>query len=240
MSNGNSFSWLSFLLGLAIGLWIAIVALFLLGNDDCDCGPGGTTIITYPNSNCAWVPGGDEAYFCANNDEGGAIVVDEGGAVVVDEGGAIVVDEGGAVVVDEGSAVVVDSGPFAPVPGNAQLGRDRDFEELRCSTNDEGGAIVVDRLGRIVVTSMPNSADFDSDRCVRSNGDSAIRNDLGEPVEVDEGGAVVVDEGGAVVVDAAAEAADDVMLPGGTPMSTTDLAYCTVADDTSDPIVSRP
>lgn len=240
MSNGNSFSWLSFLLGLAIGLWIAIVALFLLGRHECDCGPGGTTIVTYPNSSFAWVPGGDEAYFCANNDEGGAIVVDEGGAVVVDEGGAVVVDEGGAVVVDEGSAVVVDSGPFAPVPGNTQLGRDREFEEFRCSTNDEGGAIVVDRLGRVVVATMPNSDAFDSDRCVRSNGDAAIRNDLGEPVEVDEGGAVVVDEGGAVVVDAEAEAGEDVELPDGIPTSTTNLAYCTVAEDSSNPIVSRP
>lgn len=239
MSNGNTFSWLSFLLGLAIGLWIAFVALFLIDHgSDCDCGPGGTTVITYTGEDEAWIPGGDGAYFCTNNDEGGAIVIDEGGAVVVDEGAAIVVDEGGAIVIDEGSAIVVDSGGFAPAPDSTQMGRERDFEEFRCATNDEGGAIVVDRAGRVAVVSMPN--DFESEQCGRINGNASVL-DEGNPVLIDdEGTAIVVDEGGAIVVDEAADAGDDVELPDDSQQSDTELAYCMVAEEDSDPIVIRP
>ena len=120
MSNGNSFSWLAFLLGLAIGLWISVVVLFLVGtdNDQCCHGSGGTTIITYPAPDTAWVPSGDGDYYCTNDDEGRAIVVDEGKAIVADEGRAIVIDEGGAIIIDEGGAIVADDGGVVPAPGD--------------------------------------------------------------------------------------------------------------------------
>lgn len=245
MSNGNTFNWLSFLLGLAIGLWISVVGLFLMDRgNDCDCGPPGTTVNTYQSQNYAWIPGGDGAYYCANNDEGGAIVLDEGGAIVVDEGGSIIVDEHGVISVDEGSAIVVDNGGFLPAPNSSaeQLDNEegRGFEVFRCATNDEGGAIIVDSAGRIVVVSM--SADDDPDRCVRDNTDARVRNDAGQPVQIDEGGAVVVDEGGSVVVDAAdAEGTlSTSSLPDGDPHSNSPLVYCMVAKADSEPIVIGP
>jgi len=241
MSNGNSFSWLSFLLGLAIGLWIAFVVFFVFdhGDDGCGCGAGGVTIIGTTDGN-AYVPAGDSNYYCANNDEGGAIVADEGGAVVADEGGAIVMDEGGAIVADEGGAVVADEGGLVPAPGSGagQLGRNRSFEEFLCDTNDEGGAVVADRSGRIVAVAMPNS--YSSDRCLRVNGNAVVINAASQPIQVDEGGAVVADEGGAVVADASASPDADQRLGDGAPVSETDLAYCMVAEPDSAPIVIRP
>lgn len=241
MSNGTSFSWLSFLLGLAIGLWISVVVLFLSDRpNDCECAGGGSTIITSPGADAAWIPGGDGAYYCTNNDEGRAVVVDEGRAVVVDEGRAVVVDGDGNVTVDEGSAVVVDKGGFipAPTPDSSQLGRAREFEEFRCSTNDEGGAIVVDRGGRVAVVSMP--AELESGRCGRLNGKAVIVDEDGNPVLIDdEGRAVVVDEGGAVVVDEPAEEGADDSLPDDAQESVTPLAYCMVAKPDSAPIVIR-
>ena len=240
MSNGNTFSWLSFLLGLAIGLWISLVVLFLSGRPtECDCVGGSSTIITAPGADAAWIPGGDAAYYCTNNDEGRAVVVDEGRAVVVDEGRAVVVDGSGNVTVDEGRAVVVDKGGFIPAPTAEQLERERGFEEFRCATNDEGGAIVVDRGGRIVVVSMP--AEHASERCGRLNGNAIVVNEDQNPVLTDdEGGAVVVDEGGAVVVDAGADATDDQTLPPDAQTSNTPLAYCMVAEPDAAPLVIRP
>lgn len=241
MANGSSFSVAAFLLGLAIGLWLAIVVLFLIDFDDDDCytcGGGGSTIITYPLSDEVWIPGGDGGYYCTNDDEGSAIVIDEGSAVVADEGGAIVIDEGGAIIIDEGSAVVADNGGFVPAPGSDQLGRDRDFEEFHCDTNDEGGAVVADRSGRIVVVGMPN--EYPSERCIRVNGNAVAIDEDDVPVHVDEGGAVIADEGGAVVADASADPGDDEELGDDAPESDTDLAYCMVATATSDPIVIRP
>ena len=242
MANGNSFNWLSFLLGLAIGLWISVVILFLIDDDSHDqcCGAGGTTIITIPTENDAWVPGGDGDYYCTNDDQGGAIVIDQGGAIVQDQGGAIVIDQGGAIVQDQGGAIVQDNGGFAPAPGpdGDQLSRDRDYEEFRCKINDQGGAIVQDRAGRDAVVSMPNS--FASEQCVRVNGNAVVVNETGERVEIDEGGAIVVDQGGAIVSDESADAGDDQALGASAPHSDTDLAYCMVAEANSTPIVIRP
>ena len=238
--NGNCFSWLSFLLGLAIGLWISVVALFLMDLDnDCDCGPSGTTIITHPVADEAWIPAGDGAYFCTNDDQGSAIVVDQGSAIVVDQGSAIVVDQGGAIVVDQGSAIVVDAGGHVPAPDSslAQLGADRDFEEFACETNDQGGAIVVDRAGRIVIVSMPDS--FDSEQCGRVNGNATVINLEDRRIEVDQGGAIVVDMvGGTIDLDETASTPDQ-DLPDDSPISNTDLAYCVVATETSVPVVVR-
>ena len=235
MSNGDDsscFSWLSFLLGLAIGLWISVVALFLIDwDDDCDCGPPGTTIIAQPVGQDAWIPAGDGNYWCTNNDQGGAIVMDQGGAIVMDQGGAIVIDQGGAIVVDQGSAIVIDAGGHVPAPD------DRDFEEFACETNDQGGAIVMDREGRIVVVSMPDS--YASEQCGSVNGNATVINGSDERIQIDQGGAIVVDASGTVTLDKSADDADDKTLPGG-PTSTSDLAYCVVDPEDADPIVIRP
>ena len=238
--NENCFSWLSFLLGLAIGLWIAVVALFLMDSDDnCDCGPSGTTIVTHPVSDEAWVPGGDGAYFCTNDDQGGAIVVDQGSAIVMDQGSSIIVDQGGAIVMDQGGAIVLDAGGHIPAPDSSdkQLNRDRDFEEFACQTNDQGGAIIVDRAGRIVVVSMPDG--LDSDRCGRLNGNATVISNDSFRIEVDQGGAIVVDSFGTINMDKSAATGEDQELPDDSPTSSTDLDYCIVATETSDPVVVR-
>ena len=186
MSNEYSFDLLSFLLGLAIGLWIAFVVFFVFDHgDDCDCGPGGSMIVANPQTD-AYVPAGDGDYYCTNNDQGGALVIDQGSAVVADQGSAIVIDQGSAVVADQGSAIVVDQGSaivaddggFVPAPGDdqKQLGRDRLFEEFKCETNDQGGAIVADGAGRIVVVAMPNS--YLSDQCKSVNGNAVVVHDV--------------------------------------------------------------
>jgi len=251
-SNGNSFNLLSFLLGLAIGLWISFVVFFVMDRgDDCNCGPGGTTIITYPQADGAYVPGGDGDYFCTNNDEGRAIVIDEGRAVVADEGRAIVIDEGRsivadegrAIVIDEGRAVVADAGGFVPAPGSdsEQLDRDRQFEEFLCDTNDEGGAIVADRADRAVVVAMP--LEYDSEQCKRVNGNAVVVvvvNGANRRIQIDEGGAIVPDEGSVIVADGQADSSNDQTLGTDVPISGTALAYCMVVTAESVPVVIRP
>ena len=243
MANGNSFSWLAFLLGLAIGLWISFVVFFLTDHDDDEscCGSGGTNILTYPGPDEAWAPGGDGDYFCTNDDQGRAIVIDQGRAVVADQGRAIVIDNG-QLDIDQGSAVVADAGGFVPVPGSDpdQLGRPREFEEFKCDSNDQGGAIVADRSGRIVVVAMPASLTYPSNQCARVDGNAVVVNAAGEIIRIDQGGAVVADQGSAIVADGLADPAKDQTLGASAPKSDSTLAYCMVATATSDPIVIRP
>ena len=251
MSNEYSFDLLSFLLGLAIGLWIAFVVFFVFDHgDDCDCGPGGSMIVANPQTD-AYVPAGDGDYYCTNNDQGGALVIDQGSAVVADQGSAIVIDQGSAVVADQGSAIVVDQGSaivaddggFVPAPGDdqKQLGRDRLFEEFKCETNDQGGAIVVDGAGRIVVVAMPNDLqNYPNPKCMNVNGNAVVVRDVNgvdERIWIDAGGEVVPDQGSAIVGDAAD---GQQVLGSDAPKSETDLAYCMVAKPTSTPIVIRP
>jgi hypothetical protein len=254
MPNEHSFSLLSFLLGLAIGLWIAFVVFFVFDHgDDCDCGPGGVTIVANPQSD-AYVPAGDGDYYCTNNDQGGALVIDQGSAVVADQGSAIVIDQGSAIVADQGSAIVVDQGSaivaddggFVPVPGDdeKQLDRDRGFEEFKCETNDQGGAIVADSAERIVVVAMPGDTSiYPKGSCKNVNGNAVVVhvvNGVDERIQIDEGGAIVADEGSAIVADEEADGAKDQTLGSDAPTSDTELAYCMVATPGSDPIVIRP
>ena len=251
MSNEYSFNSISFLLGLAIGLWIAFVVFFVFDHgDDCDCGPGGGVIIANPQTD-AYVPAGDGDYYCTNNDQGGALVIDQGGAVVADQGGAIVIDQGGAVVADQGGAIVVDQGGaivadyggFVPAPGDdeKQLDRDRGFQEFKCETNDQGGAIVADGAGRIVVVSMPNL--YLSDQCKSVNGNAVVVHDVNgadERIWIDAGGGVVPDEGSDISAGIENEPDSDQPLGSDAPKSESVLAYCMVAEAGSAPIVIRP
>lgn len=240
MSNGSSFSWLAFLLGLAIGLWISFVVFFLIDHDDDDscCGAGGTNILAFPGPDEAWAPGGDNLYICTNDDRGRAIVIDRGRAVVVDQGRAIVIGNG-KLEVDRGRAVVVDAGSFAPVPqqGDNELDTTRDFEDFQCDSNDQGGAVVADRAGRIAVVAMPSS--FASDQCHSVNGDAVVVNSDGEITHITSSGTVYTEEGSAIVSDGNADSANDKTLPAE-PRSTTQLSYCMVAMPDSEPIVYRP
>ncbi len=238
MSNGGSFNWLAFLLGLAIGLWLSVVVLFLVDfdDDDCDCGPGGGTIIAYPEGDGAWVPGGNGEYFCTNNDEGRAIVIDHGRAIVADEGRAIVIDESGRVQVDEGRAVVADAGGFvpAPGPGSNQLNRDRTFEEFECDKNADGGATVASREGSITVVSMPDNSLVE--HCGRLNGNAIVVNGAGNLVNIDSNGDAI-DTG--VLAGPFLAAVTEENLSGTAPTSTSNLDYCMVATPTSLPVLIR-
>lgn len=240
MANGNSFSWLAFLLGLAIGLWISFVVFFLVDRDDDEscCGSGGTNILAFPGPDDTYAPGGDSNYLCTNDDQGRAIVIDQGRAVVADQGRAIVIDND-QLEVDQGRAVVADSGSFAPVPRQFtnQLNESREFEEFRCGSNDQGGAIVADRSGRITVVAMPTS--FASTQCHKVDGNAVVVNAAGEIIHITSSGTVYTDNGSAIVSDGNAVVGNDQTLPGG-PASVTDLSYCMVAMAGNDPIVLRP
>lgn len=130
----GSFSWLSFLLGFAIALWLALVLLFVLPENDepaascpsCCCGgwPGPGPIPDLP----LHIPSGNEPYTCANNDNGGGVVKDNGGGIVKDNGGG----------------VVKDGVPQIPAPTDDTLGNDRGVEEFQCDLNDNGGGVVKD------------------------------------------------------------------------------------------------
>jgi len=240
MSNGTSFSWLAFLLGLAIGLWISFVVFFVIDRDDDDscCGASGTNILAFPGPDEAWAPGGDNDYLCTNDDRGRAIVVDRGRAVVADQGRAIVIDNN-QLEIDQGRAVVADAGSFAPVPkqGADELDTVRDFEDFQCDTNDQGAAIVADRSGRRAVVPMPQS--FPSTQCHSVDGNAVVVNASGEIIHVTGNGTVYTDEGSAIDPTETADPANDKTLPAD-PRSTTNLAYCMVPMSDSEPIVYRP
>lgn len=245
MSNGTSFSWLAFLLGLAIGLWISFVVFFLIGDDDKCCTSGATQIITQPTPGDPYAPGGDGDYFCTNDDQGRAIVIDQGRAVVADQGRAIVIDQGRAVVADQGRAVVADSGGFVPVPKSAQLGEPREFEEFKCDSNDQGGAIVADRSDRIVVVAMPNT--YSSEQCHVVDGDAVVVDSLNATakiVHIKSDGQIHIVPNSSIDSDGNAVSSGDQPLPAE-PRSETDLAYCMVpkpgtALNPAVPIVIRP
>ena len=58
-------------------------------------------------------------------------------------------------------------------------------------------------------------------------------------IQVDQGGAIVVDSIGTIDLDESADAGEDQDLPDDSPTSGTELAYCVVATETSDPVVVR-
>jgi len=152
-------SWTSFLLGFAIALWIAIVILFLMPDDDvapvsacpvtgCCCGDGGSGS---QDDDPVWIPSGPELYTCANNDNGGGFVQDNGGGHVQDNGGGL----------------VQDGAPLVPAPTPITLGENRGHHEFSCETNDNGGGFVQDGAQRSVVVPMERGPNF---YCRRNNG----------------------------------------------------------------------
>lgn len=215
----NYFSWLSFLLGFAIALWIALVLLFNIGDDDepqagacssCCCQSPG-----WPQPRPVgplYVPSGNEPYTCANNDNGGGVVQDNGGGVVQDNGGGI----------------VQDGVPKTPAPTDDTLGSIRGEKDFECGTNDNGGGIVQDSgSGRLVVLPMQKD---DSLYCANILGYASVLQDDGGTFKL-----ISYDsDGNPYEVGSPVDTANKVQFP--TAETGADWAFCTVApDQLSDP-----
>ena len=214
MSNSN-FDWTSFLLGFAIALWIALVVLFLTKDDETTSHTHPTQIVSVGTP--LWVPSGDQAYMCTNNDQGGGIVIDQGGGIVEDQGGG----------------VIEDGAPKVPVPTSAQLGVGvtRGYHEYQCSPNDQGGGIVEDSTGRTVAVGMPADTQYDC-RVTTENDAVVVDNITNKPIDIDQGGGIVEDQGGGIVVDTG--------IPPVSGQTGVGLVYCMVARPDSSPIIVPP
>ncbi|MGB5734936.1 MAG: hypothetical protein WBM40_10910, partial [Thiohalocapsa sp.] len=153
----SPFNWLAFLLGFAIALWIAVVLLFIVPKED-PASPEDRPVYAQPPSQASrpvgalWVPNGDDAVFCTNNDAGGGYVEDAGGGYVEDVGGGYVDDVGGGYV--------DDTTPRTPVPSKDFGDVYRDLKEYHCETNDVGGGYVEDMGSRSVAQPMQAKATF--------------------------------------------------------------------------------
>lgn len=234
--------WTTFLAGLAIGLWIAVVVLFLWPREQTPPyvvqygAPGAPAV----HAKTLWIPSGDGVYRCTNNDHGGGVVEDHGRGVVEDHGRGTVEDHGGGVVEDHGGGVVEDGAAHVPAPtGN------RGYQEYWCDLNPAGGPLVRDRSGRIVVVAMPTEPGYQCRRdanghasvwtAVEINGETRLRK-----VDVDHGGGVVEDHGRGTVEDSGGGVeAPPVTLAGLTPdvPAGADRHYCMVANADSAPVI---
>jgi hypothetical protein len=230
--------WTTFLAGLAIGLWIAVVVLFLIPRKDEPSyivvpGASGSTIAS---SNTLWMPSGDGVYRCTNNDHGGGIVEDHGRGVVEDHGGGKVEDHGGGNVEDHGGGNVEDGSAHVPAPVTG-----RGYQQYWCDLNKLGGPVVKDRDGRVVAVAMPWEGVF---TCWHDpSGNAVVLNSLGELVTIDHGGGKVEDSGGMRVEDsnegvstpasfsASSSAASTETLPGA------ERLYCMVLTRESAPMI---
>lgn len=171
MSNGNSFAWLTFFVGFAIALWIAVVVLFILPSDDeqspvvVHCSSGqcpGQRPIRLPGP--LWIPPGGDSFYCTNRQDGGGYVEDAGGGPVND-GGGYVEDAGGYVedaggYVEDAGGYVEDTAPRSPAPSTDHENVDRGTWEYHCETNNDGGGYVEDKTGRDVTVPMRTNGRF--------------------------------------------------------------------------------
>ena len=233
--------WVSFLIGLAIGLWIALVALFLRPIHEQQ--PISLTVNGMAQTQGAglhakvlWIPSGNDLYRCTNNDQGGALVEDQGGGVVEDHGAAIVDDHGAAIVDDHGAAIVEDNGggnavenaAHVPAPSSAQQSPERGYRELRCNLNKYGGPVVKHDYGRVVAVGMPLGGDY---VCLSESGNATVRRADGVRIDIGADGTINVDSG-----DINTDTSESVSLPGSEPGGS-DLVYCMVAGSDSGPVI---
>jgi len=233
-------NWTSFLIGLAIGLWIAVVALLLMPSEDDQpyIVVSGSTPATQSAGKSLWIPSGDGVYRCTNNDHGGGIVEDHGGGVVEDHGGGTVEDHGGGVVEDHGGGNVEDGSAHVPAPPDG-----RGYQQFWCDLNQIGGPVVKHRDGRVVTVAMPIEGGFTCER--DPSGNAIVVNSEGELVEIDHGGGTVEDHGGGTVEDSglgsttADDTANDLLTEEEDPsqLTGTDRVYCMVLERTSDPLI---
>ncbi len=188
-----SFNWITFLLGFAIALWIALVLLFVIPDDDpptlatachaagCSSCCGGKTIAF--RNRTLWISAGDDREYCTNNDNGGGYIEDNGGGYVDDNGGGYIDDNGGGYIDDNGGGYVDDGWPRVPAPTSEELARARDTEEFQCRSNDNGGGYIEDTTRRSVALPIPNDNRF---ACWRDPGHNA------SVVRTEESGGVTV------------------------------------------------
>jgi hypothetical protein len=213
----GTFSVSSFFVGFAIALWLAVVVLFILPQQDQEpcCPPMPVQQTTMAAEwGPLWIPNGDAHYYCTNNDHGGGVVEDHGGGVVDDHGGG---------VVDDNSAHIP-----APMPG--VLGRSRGSEEFWCDINPAGGPLVRHRDGRVIVVAIPVE-EGEEYRCGIENSEPLVVNSDGYRINLDHGGGVVDDHGGGVVDDSwSGEPIPDSAAAG-------EMHYCMLADPDYGPII---
>jgi hypothetical protein len=161
-----------------------------------DCGSSGHP--HPPPVNVAWAPQGPLRYFCGMSDHGGGFIWDHGGGYIWDHGGGYIWDHGGGYVWDHGGGYIWDHGggyiwdhgggfmwddnlsepapepgsPIVPIPGESELGRDRNKYEYSCETGTGGiDDVAVLKNGVRVVIVMPDgNEDF---QCAGNETDGA-------------------------------------------------------------------
>ncbi len=186
--------------GLAIGLWVAVVVLFLLPEREHNIHVTVSAEGVQSSLRTLWIPSGDDVYRCSNNDHGGGLVEDHGRGSVDDHGRGSVDDHGRGSVDDHGGGVVEDGAAHVPAPTKDLLGETRGYQEFWCDLNDYGGPVVRHRDGRVVAVAMPAETDDGKYQCAKDlNGDAVILykgdDDNMYMAQVDHGGGIVDDHG---------------------------------------------
>jgi hypothetical protein len=239
-----------FFVGLAIGLWIAVVVLFLLPEREQNIQVTVSADGSKSSMRTLWVPGGDDVYRCSNNDHGGGLVEDHGRGTVDDHGRGTVDDHGRGTVDDHGGGVVEDGAAHVPAPTGGLLSDSRGYQDFWCDLNDYGGPVVKHRDGRVVAVAMPVGPEY---KCIKDlNGDAVVvtEGDDNEliPVEIDHGGGVVDDHGRGTVEDSGVQTSPaagedgctgitDSCSTGSDVLTGTNFVYCMVVFPDSDPII---
>jgi len=233
--------WRGIIIGLALGVWIASLALWALwtgdddrGDPDCAaacCGCAQNQHGHPPPVNVAWAPPGTARYFCGRSDHGGGFLWDHAGGYLWDHGAGYLWDHGGGYLWDHGGGFVWDHG------GGYVW--------------DHGGGFVWDHGGGFVWDSglaqrqpMPGSpavpvpgdelaaprADFEY-RCATGNGGindvSVVREGVKVSIVMPDGNVdfmCTVGPDGEAVIEPRADADPEPDVP------TTDRAYCMVAE----------
>ena len=251
MSNGNPpFDWLTFFLGFAIALWIAIVLLFLLnGDDDSDEKDAPQTVVHCSSGHCGhprprpmgpfWIPPGGDSIFCTNRQDGGGYVEDAGGGPVgdgggyVEDGGGYVEDGGGYV--EDGGGYVEDTAPRSPAPSADHMNVARETWEYHCETNSDGGGYVEDKTGRDVTVPMRTSGRF---VCWKDGlGNAVVLRAEGQGVNLRYFRTRLDRRQNLVLLDGASPSAADIVALPSQPPELDTYAYCMVAKKTSTPVI---
>ena len=237
--------------GLAIGLWIAVVILFLLPERKQNIHVTVSADGMQSSLRTLWIPSGDDVYRCSNNDHGGGLVEDHGRGSVDDHGRGSVDDHGRGSVDDHGGGVVEDGAAHVPAPTKDLLGDSRSYQEFWCDLNDSGGPVVRHRDGRVVAVAMPAKTDDKEYKCGKDlNGDAVIMYEGDDGTmyvaEVDHGG-VMNDHGRGSVDDSGVRKTPAAGVNGCTQsencndvspyLTGADFVYCMVAFPDTDPVI---
>lgn len=245
---------------LAIGLWLAVVILFLLPEREHKVHVTVSADGSLSSLRTLWIPSGDDVYRCSNNDHGGGLVEDHGrGSVddhgrgsVDDHGRGSVDDQGRGPVDDHGGGVVEDGAAHVPAPTRTLLGDSRGYQEFWCDLNDYGGPVVKHRDGRVVAVAMPAKSSDRQYQCGKDlNGDAVIlykgQDNKMYMAQVDHGGGIVDDQGRGPVDDSGMRSPPPPNANGCTGSENcegvrpdligADFVYCMVAFPDSNPVI---